>query len=571
MLILTVIQGPDRGRRFRLPDDEPQLIGRSSEALPLTDQAISRRHAELTPDDGRWYINDLISANGTFVNGKRVAKPTLLNPGDQIRTGQTLITFGVESVGKVKHPVRVAKPGEIDVAVEHTTPSNDDSMIMAVPNPDEAAVRQLKVIYELTQLIGSNLDPKDLLEKVMDLIFEYFRVDRGFILLGGKPDQRPEPVVVRHRVPPRSGGSGGDPRNKSESRITVSRTIVQHVMRKSEGVLSSNAMTDKHFASSESVQAYGIRSAICVPIKVKEKLFGVIYIDSQVANYTYTKDQLQLLITIGVLTAMALDNARLFAERLQRERLAAMGQTVASLSHSIKNILQGMRGGADVVELGLKKQNLKVIGSGWDIVSRNLERISALMLNMLAYSKQRQPELELTNVGKLVSEVVALVQNQFDAKKVALILDCDPDIPPIPMDASGAHQAMLNILQNALDAAHPEFGVVTLACEFDQATQVLRLRVADNGPGIPEEVRGKIFMPFHSTKGYKGTGLGLAVTKKIVEEHGGRVLMDTSPGRGTTFTLEFPVTPTPGGGGGTHAPSSETNAMSRQSAPNAAQ
>jgi two-component system, NtrC family, sensor kinase len=188
------------------------------------------------------------------------------------------------------------------------------------------------------------------------------------------------------------------------------------------------------------------------------------------------------------------------------------------------------------------------------------------MLNMLAYSKQRQPELELTNVGKLVSEVVALVQNQFDAKKVALILDCDPDIPPIPMDASGAHQAMLNILQNALDAAHPEFGVVTLACEFDHAAQSLRLRVADNGPGIPEEVRGKIFMPFHSTKGYKGTGLGLAVTKKIVEEHGGRVLMDTSPGRGTTFTLEFPVTPTPGGGGGTHAPSSETHAASRPSA-----
>ena len=97
MLILTVLQGPDRGRRFELPDDEPQLIGRSGESLPLKDQTISRRHAELTPDEGRWIINDLQSANGTFINGLRVNGRRVLKPGDQIRTGSTLFLYGQEA------------------------------------------------------------------------------------------------------------------------------------------------------------------------------------------------------------------------------------------------------------------------------------------------------------------------------------------------------------------------------------------------------------------------------------------------------------------------------------------
>src|SRR3989304_1595041 len=87
VLILTVLHGPDKGKRFELPDHEPQLIGRSSEAIPIADQTISRRHCELTPDNGRWYINDLESSNGTYVNGLRVIARRRLEAGDQIRTG----------------------------------------------------------------------------------------------------------------------------------------------------------------------------------------------------------------------------------------------------------------------------------------------------------------------------------------------------------------------------------------------------------------------------------------------------------------------------------------------------
>jgi len=537
MLVLTVIKGVDKGRRFELPDDEPQLIGRSSEALDTTDQTISRRHAELTPDNGKWYIRDLHSSNGTFVNGIRVTtERRLLKPGDQIRTGATLFVFGEDQKHKpAQDVIRMVRRNEIDISVESTAASNDDSMIMAVPEPGQAAEFQLRVIYELTSLIGSVTDKQQLLERVMDVVFEYFKADRGFILLQEEGDAEPQPVLVRHRTPMNAAGHG------KPGPISVSRTIVRYVMKKGVGVLSSNAMTDKRFATGDSVQAYGIRSAMCVPIKFKDKLYGVIHLDSKVANYTYTEDQLLLLTAIGVQTGVALSNARLYEQRLRDERLAAVGQTVASLSHSIKNILQGMRGGADVVELGPRKNNMDLTRGGWEIVARNVERIYELVMNMLAYSKQRKPELELVNLDQLIGEITALVQKQFDTKHVALIVDVPNDMPPVPVDPGGIHQALLNLLNNALDAVQPETGVVSIRCEYDGDQDRVLITVADNGEGMTPGTLSRLFEPFHSTKGLRGTGLGLVVTKKIVEEHGGIVKVDSVRHKGTTFTIQLPV------------------------------
>lgn len=541
MLVLTIISGPDKDRRFELPDDEPQLIGRSSEALPLSDQTISRRHAELTPDEGKWYVRDLNSANGTFLNGRRVVARTLLQEGDQIRAGNTLLVFGRE-----RRDMGVRFGAEnVDTHIETAVAASDESMVMAVPDPTEAAAVNLNVVYSMLELIGSTLRRDELLEKAMDLILEHFQADRAFILLEGETAEKFDPVVVRHRRQPVSS---------EERQIAVSRTIVDYVVNRRQGVLSSNAMNDERFSTGDSVQRYGIRSALCTPIVCKDALFGVIYLDSKIANYTYTDDQLHLLTAIGLQVGMALANMRLYAERLARERLAAVGQTVANLSHSIKNIIQGLAGGAEVVDLGLRKSNLGVVANGWEIVTRNLERIRQLTLNMLAFSKQRRPELEMTNLPRLLGEIVALVQRQFDARKVALLTAVDEDVPPVPVDPSGLHQAVLNLLNNALDAVPDEKGVVTLSCEFDERRQAARIMVADNGEGIDRENRHRVFMPFYSTKGLRGTGLGLAVTKKIIDEHGGQISVESGPAQGTSFTILLPLRHEPTRSGDTAGP-----------------
>src|SRR5207248_2867435 len=123
--------------------------------------------------------------------------------------------------------------------------------------------------------------------------------------------------------------------------------------------------------------------------KAGDEILGTIYIDSSVANYTYSPDQLRLLTAIGLQAGLAIQNAKLYASGLQAERMAAIGETTAALSHSIKNILQALRGGADVVEMGLRGSNLPQAAKGWRVVDRNMEKIYNLTMNLLAYSRPR--------------------------------------------------------------------------------------------------------------------------------------------------------------------------------------
>ncbi len=533
--MLDVLQGPDRGMKFGLPDAEPQLIGRSSEALPLTDTTVSRRHAELTPDDGRWLLRDLESSNGTFVNGERVtAEPVELSPGDQIRCGSTLMVFAVSPDDGRSSRVQIVAPQDMDVTVEHRVNPNEDSMILAVPDPVKAATDHLRVIYELTALTTSAIDREPLLNRIMDLIFEEFQADHGFILLKAdpaNPRSELEPVVVRYKERPAAADAG---------RIPISRTIIQHTMSGGEGILSTNAMTDSRFGAGDSVQEYGIRSAICVPIPTGPRMAGVICIDSSLAHFTFSESQLHLLNAIGQHAGLALASTELVSSRMQTERLAAIGQTVAWLSHSIKNILQGLRGGADAVELALKRGDLKLAKEGWPILTRNLDRIQGLALNMLAYSKQRELELELTPLSRLIGEATELLQSQCDRKRVGLLLDLAEDAPPVPMDPAAIHQAVINLLTNALEAVPARSGVITVSTRYLPDRHQTLISVSDNGPGVPPERREEVFEAFWSTKGQRGTGLGLAVTRKIVEEHGGRITLEPGCGKGATFVICLP-------------------------------
>lgn len=544
MLILTVLQGPDKGKKFELSSQLPQLIGRSSEALPISDTTVSRRHAELTPDGRVWYIRDLNSQNGTWINGSRITERTLLKPGDQIRTGATLFVYGQADDRDEIDLVRVLRPDQIDATVERTLASNDDSVILAEPEPRSAAIHHLQVIYRLTALTSAQTNREDLLRAVMELVFNELKPERGFIVLCTNAEGTEwHPAVVKHRTPPL---------DKKDARIHISRTILNHALKHSEGVLSSNAMNDPRFAKGDSVQQFAIRSALCSPIEFGDRKFGAIYVDSSIANYTFTPEQLALLNAIARHTGLAMANAELYAKKLQTERLAATGETVAVLSHSIKNILQGLRGGADVVEMGLKKEDLKIARGGWTILKRNIDRIMALTLNMLAYSRPRTLEYEITRIGDLLEECASLLSDQSQAKQVALIVDADPEMPPVMIDPHLLHQAIVNLLVNAVEAVEPKVGAVTARASYISQPEkalavaglgnpVVRIDVIDNGPGIARERHAQIFEPFHTTKGIKGTGLGLTVTKRIVEEHRGRIFLQSEQGRGATFTILLPA------------------------------
>jgi signal transduction histidine kinase len=237
---------------------------------------------------------------------------------------------------------------------------------------------------------------------------------------------------------------------------------------------------------------------------------------------------------------MAIQNAKLYQAGLQAERLAAVGETTAALSHSIKNILQALRGGADVVEIGLKNNNLAQSTKGWRIVDRNLEKIYNLTMNLLAYSRPREPQLELVNPKKLIEECLELIAGQANEKGVMAVADVDRDHPAVPLDPDGMHQVVMNLLSNALDAVEPQKGLIRVVCRYDADNRSTIIEVIDNGPGIPSSMMKHMFELFHSTKGNRGTGIGLAVAKKIVDEHEGSITVKSTP-EGTTFTIRLPV------------------------------
>jgi signal transduction histidine kinase len=536
---LFVLQGPDKGSTYRT-HNEASVLGREGSGIALNDRTVSRHHAEIRPDNGSWVLSDLQSANGTYVNGVRVKKPVRLKHGDQIKMGSTLIVYSsdqsMEKLSGLHIPRDMIDLDSGDVNLDSAILASvgpEDSVIIAGPELAEAA-RAWRVMSELTSAIGAIIDPDQLLERVMDVVAEELPVDRGFILLYDAKGEELVPHVVRYRRGVRA----------RKQKITTSRRIIQHVLEHRAAVLCTNAMTDARFsteAAQDSIHDFGLNSVMCAPIMVRDLLLGVIHIDSAATTHTYTQEQLRLMNAIGQMTGLAIQNARLVQQQMQTARLAATGETVAYLSHYIKNILQGIQSGADLVDLGISKPDMETLGKGWQIVQRNLDRILQLTTNMLAFSKQREPNLQHTNFNRLVADAIQLVQKKARERGVVVLTDFEEPFPPIPVDADGIHQVALNIVSNAIDAVPTGDGVVNVSTRFDNEQGIADLIISDNGAGIEHDKIEEIFEPFKSGKGQGGTGLGLAVARKIVREHHGRIVVDSKPEKGTTFRVRLPV------------------------------
>ena len=235
---------------------------------------------------------------------------------------------------------------------------------------------------------------------------------------------------------------------------------------------------------------------------------------------------------------------RLEKELINSERLAAVGQTVAGLAHYIKNILIGLKGGSYIVDVALDKNDTDKLKNGWQAIKRNIGRISDLVLDLLTYSKERQPEYENCLPNEIINDVCDLVETTAREKHVEIIKDFDISIPEVSMDPRSIHRSLLNLVSNAIDACTAEEYTgkkwqVHVKTVLEKGN-IIRFEVKDNGAGMSDEVRANLFESFFSTKKGKGTGLGLLVTRKLIEEHQGKIDITSKLGEGTTFTILLP-------------------------------
>jgi signal transduction histidine kinase len=547
---LIVIKGTDEGKTFDL--NRPTLgVGRDgSNPIRLQDTEVSRRHAEFHLADGQCWLVDVGSANGTFLNSQPV-REAVLRPGDNIQVGQTILVY---SAGPDGRPADLADRISLVAPDDEQLPSSiiksisesEGSRLLA--RPDQAgtawlrtALANLGVMYASIQAVSHILDLDQLLVRLMELIFHSIEADRGCIMLRD-PAGHLEPKAVRWR----DEGAAGD------EKIPISRTVMEHVLQNKQGVLVSDASRDERFNTGQSIVEFGIREVICVPMKGRHETLGVLYLDTRsrlrelVAHDRpfgrFTEDHLTLAVAIAHQAALAVEETRYHQAMVQAERLAAVGQTIAALSHHIKNILQGLRSGSEILKMGLAEKNDPLVQKGWTIVEKNQGKIYDLVLDMLSYSKEREPAVEETDLNRVVRDVIELLAGR--AKEIGASLESrlDESLPTVQADPEGLHRALLNVVGNALEAVEgrrrPQVGVVTSP---DGPEGWVRVAVLDNGVGIPPNKVEDIFKPFVSNKGAKGTGLGLPVSRKILREHGGDIVVQSQPGRGSKFILRLPV------------------------------
>ncbi len=196
-----------------------------------------------------------------------------------------------------------------------------------------------------------------------------------------------------------------------------------------------------------------------------------------------------------------------------------------------------------MVDSGLRSGKDDRIHNGWKMVKKNVEKVSDLVKDILYASKEREPEYQECDPGSVLQDVCSLYQDKAESAGIKIIRKFAPEMGSWMLDPKGIHNAISNLVSNAIEACRNDCKKpnhsVEIAAIIDQGN--LFIKVSDNGTGMPEEVRQNLFKKFYSTKGSGGTGLGLVVTRKIVEEHGGSIRVESSLGEGSTFFVEIPL------------------------------
>ena len=545
---LLLIQGTDQGQRFEFSQDEITIGRGATNDIRLHDTESSRRHAFLrwTEAEG-WRVIDEGSSNGTFVNGSLTRKRTLKD-GDQIQIGRSIL------VCHFARRARIAADRVQLMGPEH--PADQSRIVSQSPGDagrtlvEETAARlassthagaNLQLLYRISEeAVRPTGSLDEVLQQILDLTLGAVGADRGCMLVADSKTDRIEPRVVAFRM-------GTD----ATERMPLSTSIVEHVIRSGVAVRTTDARHDHRFEEAPSVLQSGIREAMCVPMQGRYELMGVIYVDTTTPSLDalrfpsgsrFNEETLKLLMAIGRQSALAVETNRFQQAFVQAERLAAVGQAIAMLSHHIKNILQGMKGGSHLIAMGLDDEDDALIRKGWGILERNQDRIYNLVMDMLAFGKERRPKLEVSHLNDTVQDVVELVQQRADEQRVSIKTHLAADMPESLFDKEGIHRAALNIVLNALDAVYGvESPVIDITTRYDSSHDRVYIEISDNGPGIDPAEQVKLFNLFESSKGSAGTGIGLAASQKILREHGGEITVESRPQSGARFTLAWPA------------------------------
>jgi signal transduction histidine kinase len=261
----------------------------------------------------------------------------------------------------------------------------------------------------------------------------------------------------------------------------------------------------------------------------------------------FSADDEWFMRTYATEVALAVEKQKFLHQSFSALRLASIGETIAGLSHCIKNIAHALRGSSYIIKKAIESNNVRDIKAAWEILDRHIENLANLSVDVLTYDPAMHREEVGNRLNELVSHVVKLFQEEAKARSITLNMKLGEKVDPCSFNARGIYRCLVNLITNAFDACPLSEGMVTVSTERT-ADKELMISVSDNGRGMDEKTRSELFDLFKTSRLGGGTGLGLPTVADIVREHNGRIEIDSNPGKGTTFKIyikEIPIDPKP--------------------------
>jgi signal transduction histidine kinase len=382
---------------------------------------------------------------------------------------------------------------------------------------------RLMALMEIARTITSALTIEEVLERILDGAVRFSGAQRGYLFL-----------KEGDRLVPWTRGA------EDPASIEVSRSVAEEVARTGRPVYRDVAPDDTGRPVTASFVRLRLQAALCVPLAVRGEVIGVVYLDSRL-HLPHHRPELPLLEALAGLAAVAIQNSRLIEERVRTERTLLMGQMARVIVHDLRSPMSAIRGLAQL--LRDRAPQADPARPHLETIMAEIDRLTRLTGDLLQFSREAPPlQRRPARLADLARETLKTLDAALQRATITVVPDLD-DQAVAEVDAPRLVRVLHNLIANAVDAM-PSGGRLELRCAREATGPLLQVR--DNGGGMPPEVLKRIFEPFFTHGKAQGTGLGMAIVRKIVDEHGGRIAVDSGPGQGTCVTIRFPAPP-PGG------------------------
>jgi len=308
-------------------------------------------------------------------------------------------------------------------------------------------------------------------------------------------------------------------------------------------------------------EKFSLHSLVVIPLLAKEKALGAIAADHVEPGKNITTEALESMMTFAQQAGLAIHNAFMYqelktfsqqmeekiqkttaalrkteAQLIRSEKLAALGQLAAGIAHEIRNPLTSINILIHSLRESLPSKNSH--GEDLKVIEEEIDRINEIVDQFLRFAKPASPLLEKAGITPIFEETLQLLKPQIERRKISVQKEFR-SLPPITIDREQMKQVVLNLLLNAIQAM-PEGGRLGLSSQVPEDNQWIQLSIRDSGIGIPPEDMNKLFDPFFSTK-EGGIGLGLSIAHRIIDQHHGKIEVESRLGKGTLFTIWLPM------------------------------